>query len=55
MNITSDTIDVELELDDETILFLALKAHEKDITLNQYINQILKIYIDQCEMDRETR
>ena len=39
-------MEVELDLDDETILFLALKAHEKDITLNQYINEILKKHME---------
>jgi predicted HicB family RNase H-like nuclease len=32
---------VELDLSDELILKLALEAHEKGITLNEYINQIL--------------
>jgi len=45
--------EVELDLDNNTILFLALKAHEKDITLNQYINEILKKYLDQ--LDKEMR
>jgi predicted HicB family RNase H-like nuclease len=39
-------IEIQVDLDNETILFLALKAHKEDITLNQYINNILKNYID---------
>ena len=46
-------MEIQVDLDDETILFLAKKAHEKDITLNQYINEILKVYIDQCEIHQE--
>jgi len=42
-------MDVELELDDEVILYLALKAHEKDVTLNQYLNEIIKKYVDEGE------
>ena len=48
-------MEIDLDLDDETILFLAKKAHEKDITLNQYINEILKTYLDQYEIDQEMR
>lgn len=36
---------VELELPDDLILKLALEAHEKDITLNQHIINILKDFI----------
>lgn len=43
--------EVEVDLDDATILFLAKKAHEKDITLNQYVNEIIKAYIDQFDVD----
>lgn len=48
-------MEIEIDLDDETILFLAKKAHEKDITLNQYVNEILKTHLDQYEIDREMR
>jgi len=33
--------EVELNLDKDLILKLSLKAHEKDITLNQLFNDIL--------------
>jgi len=39
--------EVELELDDNIILKLAMEAHEKNITLNQHINNILKEFIEQ--------
>jgi len=34
---------VEIELSNDVILTLALKAHELNITLNQFINDILRI------------
>lgn len=39
--------EVELDLDDETILKLALEAHKRDITLNSMIEIILQEFIDQ--------
>jgi len=38
---------MQLELTDEEILKLAIEAHEKNITLNQHINNILKEFIEQ--------
>jgi predicted HicB family RNase H-like nuclease len=38
--------EIELDLDDDVILYLALEAHKRDITLNEYINEILKKCID---------
>jgi len=32
---------VELDLDEQTLLSLCLAAHEKDITLNELCNQII--------------
>ena len=40
-------VDVEVDLDDEVLLRLALEAHRKDITLNQLINESLKSFIEQ--------
>ena len=37
---------VELNLTDEEFINLAKEAHMQDLTLNQYINNILKSYID---------
>jgi predicted HicB family RNase H-like nuclease len=39
-------MDIQIELDDKTILALALEAHRQDITLNQLCNNILKEFID---------
>lgn len=41
-----DKDSVEIDLPDHVVLKLALEAHEKDITLNQHINNILKDFID---------
>ena len=36
---------VELNLDKEVLFELMLMAHERDITLNQMVEEILKTYI----------
>jgi predicted HicB family RNase H-like nuclease len=38
---------VELNLDKEMLYELMLMAHERDITLNQLVEEILKTYIEQ--------
>ena len=35
-------VEVELELDNDTILGIAMMAHERDITFNQMVNIIIK-------------
>jgi hypothetical protein len=37
---------IELELDNDELLMLAMQAHEKDITLNQHINNILRQVVE---------
>lgn len=39
--------EIQVEITDEEFLKLAMEAHEKDITLNQHINNILKEFIEQ--------
>lgn len=39
-------VEIPIELDDKTLLELALLAHERNITLNQLINKILQDLID---------
>lgn len=43
--------EVELDLDDETILQLALEAHKRDITLNNMIEIILREAIDRYNVN----
>jgi predicted HicB family RNase H-like nuclease len=38
---------IEIEIEEELLFQLMLRAHEKDITLNQLIENILREYIDQ--------
>ena len=40
---------VELNLTDAEFIALAKEAHMQDLTLNQYINKILKEYIDEVK------
>lgn len=46
---TDKTETITLELPDETVFQLMLMAHEEDITLNQFINKILK---EELEKDK---
>lgn len=39
-------IQVELDLDDTTLLQIAKEAHKRDITLNQMIQHVLQTFID---------
>jgi predicted HicB family RNase H-like nuclease len=38
---------VELNLDKEMLFELMLMAHERDITLNQLVEEVLRTYIEQ--------
>ena len=37
-------VEVELELDEKTLLYLALEAHKKNVTLNDYMIELLEDY-----------
>ncbi len=39
-------VTIEIDLDEDLLYQLMLKAHEHDITLNQMIERILREYID---------
>jgi predicted HicB family RNase H-like nuclease len=44
---TSDNrVTIEIDLDEDLLYQLMLRAHEHDITLNQMIERILREYID---------
>ena len=43
--------DITLNLDTDVLFELMLMAHEKDITLNQLVNEILKAYIEEHKND----
>ena len=38
---------IEIEVEEELLFQLMLRAHEKDITLNQLVENILREYLDQ--------
>lgn len=38
-------VEIEIDFDEADLLYLAMKAHEKDITLNQLINDMLTEFI----------
>ena len=40
-------VTIEIDLDEDLLYQLMLKAHEHDITLNQMIERILREYLDQ--------
>jgi predicted HicB family RNase H-like nuclease len=39
-------VTIELDLDEDLLYQLMLKAHEHDVTLNQMIEKILREYLD---------
>lgn len=41
---------VDLELDDDILLKLCLEAHKRDLTLNQFCNLILRLFMDKKEL-----
>ena len=43
---TDNRVTIELDLDEDLLYQLMLKAHEHDITLNQMIEKILREYLD---------
>jgi predicted HicB family RNase H-like nuclease len=47
----STSVEVEVDLDDHEWLQLMTEAHEKDITLNQYVEQILGSYFRRLPND----
>ena len=48
-----ETIDVELELDDKTIVQLSLAAHKNKMTLNDFILRVLEDKIDESDYQFE--
>ena len=44
---------MEVDLDDETLLKLAVEAHKRDITINKYIEEVLQAFIDKEKLSTE--
>lgn len=45
-------VDVEIDLDDSTFLSIAKMAHEKDITFNEMITQIIEEKLSQENLNK---
>ena len=39
-------VNITIDIPDDVFIFLALEAHKKDVTLNNYINTILRKYVE---------
>ena len=50
---TKETVDVELELDDKTIVQFSLAAHENKMTLNDFIVKVLDDKIKESDYQFE--
>ena len=50
---TKETVDVELALDDKTIVQLSLAAHENKMTLNDFIHRVMEDKIKESEYQFE--
>ena len=50
-----DRVDVPIDLDRDTLFQLMLSAHEQDITLNQHVENILRIAIEKYQQDQMGR
>ena len=51
--IQDDSSDIEITLDKDDALKLALKAHDKNITLNQHIINVLKVQLETDDYEFE--
>lgn len=49
---TTDEVEIQLELEDETFLGLAKLAHKKNITFNDLVVQIMQEYIETTKKDK---
>ena len=49
VRIPEETTSVEIELSDEDLLKLTIAAHDRDITLNQLCNSVLKASLKDLE------
>jgi len=51
--IISKLVPVEIELEDRDFIALAKQAHERDITFNDYVREILEVKLKEWETDTE--
>lgn len=50
-----EIVEVQIELATWAITTLALEAHKRDITLNEYINEVLRKAIKETENDEDNQ
>jgi hypothetical protein len=48
---TDNKVEVALELTDAELLVLFKMAHEKDMTFNNFVEQVLQDFLEQLEYD----
>jgi hypothetical protein len=51
INLTDGRQEVPLDLTDAELLVLFKKAHEADMTFNNFVEKVLKDFLDQIEYD----
>ena len=51
MSQNDNRVDVELDLEEDVILHLALEAHKRDITLNKMVEILLQEVIDRYNVN----
>jgi hypothetical protein len=51
INLTDGREEIALDLTDQELLVLFKLAHEADMTFNDFVEKVLKDYLDQIEYD----
>jgi predicted HicB family RNase H-like nuclease len=49
---TDNRVTIKIDLEEDVLYQLMLRAHEQDITLNQMIERILREFIDEHEKSK---
>jgi predicted HicB family RNase H-like nuclease len=49
---TDNRVTIKIDLEEDVLYQLMLRAHEQDITLNQMVERILREYIDEYEKSK---
>ena len=55
MNTNDELETIEIDIDDETFMILSQRAHERDITFNQLVNEILVTQVLKDIREREEK
>ena len=49
---TDNRVTIKIDLEEDVLYQLMLRAHEQDITLNQLVDRILREFIDEHEKSK---